>query len=75
MTLDLEAQNFRNLCLFYADELRRILRGELASEVLKPSERMNLRRRGLLIISWKRPGGGVSYGITVKALAILGAEI
>ena len=47
MTLDLnfEEQNFRNMCQFYEDELRRILRGELATEVLKPSERMNLRRR------------------------------
>lgn len=67
--MDLEAQNFRNLVDFYADELREILRGTIARALLSQAERSNLREHGVLCEGFQYRGRVLA--VTAEAQALL----
>ena len=61
-------QSFLNIVTFHDYELRRILRGDLISDVLDDSDRKKLRKHGVLGY------GGMEWYITRKAKKALRAR-
>jgi hypothetical protein len=64
-----EVQNFTNQVEYYEKELRRILKGKSASEILDTSERNRLIQYGVLIR--KGRGAYVRWFVSKRARAIL----
>ena len=67
--VSLEEQNITNLIEFYEAELRLVLEGASVNETFNESERIKLRKKGILGF------GHNSWFITEKAKEILSASI